>query len=100
MNTINTKKNSTKKSSTKKSSLKKTVLTTLTAASLTVGFAQARDSYDHIRFGVDVPYEPMEYRTPEGELTGFDIDLGNALCEQMEVTCEWVEQQWDGKSVV
>ncbi|MFG6666959.1 transporter substrate-binding domain-containing protein [Halomonas sp. HNIBRBA4712] len=57
--------------------------------------AQARD-YDHVRIGVDVPYVPMEYRTPEGELTGFDIDLGNALCEEVGVTCEWIEQEWDG----
>ncbi|MBZ0329578.1 transporter substrate-binding domain-containing protein [Halomonas sp. ANAO-440] len=69
---------------------------TLLGAALVAGPAQARDSYDHVRFGVDVPYEPMEYRTPEGELTGFDIDLGNALCDEMGITCEWVEQQWDG----
>lgn len=76
--------------------MKNIIFISITAASLAIGHVQARDSYDHIRFGVDVPYEPMEYRTPDGELTGFDIDLGNALCEQMEVTCEWVEQQWDG----
>ena len=57
--------------------------------------AQARD-YDHVRIGVDVPYVPMEYRTPEGDLTGFDIDLGNAMCEEIGVTCEWIEQEWDG----
>lgn len=57
--------------------------------------AQARD-YDHVRIGVDVPYVPMEYRTAEGDLTGFDIDLGNAMCEEIGVTCEWVEQEWDG----
>lgn len=57
--------------------------------------AQARD-YDHVRIGVDVPYVPMEYRTPEGELTGFDIELGNALCDEIGVTCEWIEQEWDG----
>ncbi|RUR50805.1 transporter substrate-binding domain-containing protein [Vreelandella populi] len=57
--------------------------------------AQARD-YDHVRIGVDVPYVPMEYRTAEGDLTGFDIDLGNAMCEQIGVTCEWIEQEWDG----
>nr|WP_163502230.1 transporter substrate-binding domain-containing protein [Halomonas socia] len=68
----------------------------LLGAALVAGSAQARDSYEHVRFGVDVPYEPMEYRTADGELTGFDIDLGNALCEQMGITCEWIEQQWDG----
>ena len=31
------------------------------------------------RIGVDVPYEPMEYKTPDGELTGFDIDCNQRL---------------------
>ncbi|PMR73377.1 transporter substrate-binding domain-containing protein [Billgrantia endophytica] len=76
--------------------MKKRLCISLLGAALVAGQAQARDSYDHVRFGVDVPYEPMEYRTPEGELTGFDIDLGNALCAEMDITCEWIEQQWDG----
>ncbi|RTR06990.1 transporter substrate-binding domain-containing protein [Halomonas nitroreducens] len=54
--------------------------------------AEVRD----IRIGVDVPYEPMEYRTPDGELTGFDIELGNALCTEIGIQCEWVVQGWDG----
>lgn len=62
---------------------------------LAASTAQARDD-DSIRIGVDVPYEPMEYRLPSGELTGFDIDLGNTLCERMDISCEWVEQEWDG----
>ncbi|HSH57264.1 MAG TPA: transporter substrate-binding domain-containing protein, partial [Halomonas sp.] len=49
-----------------------------------------------LRIAVDVPYEPMEYRTPDGELTGFDIDLGNALCAEIGIDCEWVVQGWDG----
>ncbi|MDY7114941.1 transporter substrate-binding domain-containing protein [Halomonas sp. SSL-5] len=63
-------------------------------AALVAGSASAevRD----IRIGVDVPYEPMEYRTPDGELTGFDIDLGNALCAEIGIDCEWVVQGWDG----
>ncbi|MFW6345370.1 MAG: transporter substrate-binding domain-containing protein [Halomonas sp.] len=74
----------------------KTLLSvSLLGLAIAAGTAQARD-YDHVRIGVDVPYEPMEYRTPEGELTGFDIDLGNALCAEIGVTCEWIEQEWDG----
>jgi arginine/ornithine transport system substrate-binding protein len=57
-----------------------------------VANAEVRD----IRIGVDVPYEPMEFRTPDGELTGFDIDLGNALCAEIGIQCEWVVQGWDG----
>ncbi|MDR5860000.1 transporter substrate-binding domain-containing protein [Halomonas eurihalina] len=63
-------------------------------ASMIAGVANAevRD----IRIGVDVPYEPMEYRTADGELTGFDIELGNAMCEEIGIECEWVVQGWDG----
>lgn len=75
--------------------MKKLLTVSLLGAAIVAGTAQARD-YTHVRFGVDVPYEPMEYRTPDGELTGFDIDLGNALCDEMGVTCEWIEQEWDG----
>nr|WP_298414657.1 transporter substrate-binding domain-containing protein [uncultured Halomonas sp.] len=75
--------------------MKKLLTVTLLGAAILAGTAQARD-YDTVRFGVDVPYEPMEYRTPDGELTGFDIDLGNALCDEIGVECEWVVQGWDG----
>ncbi|MFO7649185.1 transporter substrate-binding domain-containing protein [Halomonas campaniensis] len=75
--------------------MKKLLTVSLLGLAMAAGTAQARD-YDHVRIGVDVPYEPMEYRTPEGELTGFDIDLGNALCAEIGVTCEWIEQEWDG----
>ncbi|SDL26195.1 amino acid ABC transporter substrate-binding protein, PAAT family [Franzmannia pantelleriensis] len=75
--------------------MKKLFTISILGAALVAGTAQARD-YDHVRFGVDVPYEPMEYRTPDGELTGFDIDLGNALCEEIGITCEWIVQEWDG----
>ncbi|MFD2189485.1 ABC transporter substrate-binding protein [Pistricoccus aurantiacus] len=60
---------------------------------LVTGGAYAKSD---IRIAVDVPYEPMEYRTPSGELTGFDIDLGNALCEEIGIQCEWVVMAWDG----
>lgn len=75
--------------------MKKLLTVSLLGVAIAAGTAQARD-YDHVRFGVDVPYEPMEYRTPEGELTGFDIELGNAMCEEIGITCEWIEQEWDG----
>ncbi|MEC9482996.1 MAG: ABC transporter substrate-binding protein [Halomonas sp.] len=75
--------------------MKKLLTVTLLGAALLAGTAQARD-YDTVRFGVDVPYEPMEYRTPSGELTGFDIELGNALCAEIGIECEWIVQGWDG----
>lgn len=49
-----------------------------------------------IRFGVDPSYPPFEQKLPDGSLSGFDIDLGNALCAQIKVRCVWVEQNFDG----
>lgn len=49
-----------------------------------------------LRIAFDVPYEPFEYRTPEGELTGFEVELANAMCEEMDRECDLVVQAWDG----
>ncbi|QXH58935.1 lysine/arginine/ornithine ABC transporter substrate-binding protein [Pseudomonas maumuensis] len=57
-------------------------------------FAQADDA--SLRIGIEAAYPPFSYRTPEGELAGFDYDIGNALCAQMQVRCQWVIQEFDG----
>nr|WP_297459072.1 transporter substrate-binding domain-containing protein [uncultured Halomonas sp.] len=75
--------------------MKKLLTVTLLGAALLAGTVQASEEKS-IRIGVDVPYEPMEYRLPSGELTGFDIELGNALCAEIGIECEWVVQGWDG----
>jgi lysine/arginine/ornithine transport system substrate-binding protein len=49
-----------------------------------------------VRFGVEATYPPFESKLPNGQLVGFDIDLGNAICAQMKVRCEWVENSFDG----
>lgn len=65
--------------------------------SLVAGLAfSAQAKIDHVRFVVDPTYPPFESKNPQGQLVGFDIDLGNALCAQMQVKCTWVEGQFDG----
>jgi len=49
-----------------------------------------------IRIGVDASYAPFESKAPDGQLIGFDIDLGNALCAKMKAKCEWVQNDFDG----
>lgn len=61
------------------------------AATSSLGFAA-----DKLKLAVDVPYEPFEYKAPDGTLTGFEIDLGNAVCAEIKTECEWVIQAWDG----
>lgn len=45
-----------------------------------------------LRIAVNPIYPPLEFRDPVTDaLTGFDIDFGNALAKQMNMTPEWVE---------
>ncbi|WP_460131367.1 transporter substrate-binding domain-containing protein [Pseudomonas sp. S1_E04] len=45
-----------------------------------------------IRFGVAAQFPSFQSRNPQGELVGLNIELGNALCAQMNVRCTWVDQ--------
>lgn len=49
-----------------------------------------------IRFGVDATLPPFEYKTQTGDLAGFAIDLGNALCHELQAKRRWVENSFDG----
>lgn len=43
-----------------------------------------------IRFGVDPTFAPFEWKDPQGKLAGFDIDLGNAICQRCRRNaCGW-----------
>lgn len=59
-------------------------------------FTASADEAKPIRIGIEAGYPPFSMKTPDGKLTGFDVDLGDALCEQMKVKCTWVEQEFDG----
>ncbi|KAA0010415.1 transporter substrate-binding domain-containing protein [Billgrantia pellis] len=70
------------------------LFTLLVSAALLGGVANAEDR--PLRIGVDLPYEPYQYKLPDGAITGFEVELVNAACERMQRECEWVEQAWDG----
>lgn len=50
---------------------------------------------DTIRFGTNPEYPPFEYKTEKGEFAGFDIDIANALCAELQKKCEFVSQGFD-----
>ncbi|PLX63394.1 ABC transporter substrate-binding protein [Sedimenticola selenatireducens] len=66
----------------------------LTLLLCTSGWATA-DSMK-IRMGTEGAYPPFNLIDKNGELAGFDIEIGNALCEAMKADCEWVTSDWDG----
>ncbi len=49
-----------------------------------------------LRYGLEAQYPPFESKGANGELQGFDIDIGNAICKTANLTCSWVETSFDG----
>lgn len=45
-----------------------------------------------IRFAVAAQFPPFQSRNPQGQLVGLNIELGNALCQQLNSRCIWVDQ--------
>ncbi len=67
----------------------------LAALVLVAPGAIAKD-WDSIRFATEGAYPPFNMVDTKGEVQGFDIDISNALCEEMKAKCTWVKQEWDG----
>jgi polar amino acid transport system substrate-binding protein len=64
------------------------------AALLTLGVAQAQEKT--LKIGTEGAYPPFNNLTADGKLVGFDIDIAQALCDEMKVKCEFIAQDWDG----
>ena len=71
--------------------MKKLILAlALGAVAITAG-AQVKE----LKVAIDPTYEPFTFKTPDGKPTGFDVDIANAVCEQVKRKCVFVEQVWD-----
>ncbi len=51
---------------------------------------------EKLTIGTEAAYPPFAWVMPSGEMTGFDIDIANALCAEMKVECEISNQSFDG----
>ena len=69
---------------------------TITSLVLTTVLAVPALASDQIRIGVEGNYPPFSQVAPDGTLSGFDIDIADALCERMQVECTLVQQEWEG----
>ena len=70
--------------------MRKLIMATAALLALT-GAAQAQT----VRIGSEGAYAPWNFLDDNGELAGYEIDLGNDLCERAGLTCEWVVNEWD-----
>lgn len=68
------------------------------AAIIGLSFAASIQAADmpELRVGQDPTYEPFVYKTPDGKLVGFEVDIANALCAEMKMHCVFVESNWEG----
>ena len=57
----------------------------------TAGVASAQT----VRLGTEGAYPPFNFLDENNEVTGFEREVGDRLCEIAGLTCEWVINDWD-----
>ena len=50
---------------------------------------------DKVRIATEGAYAPWNFLDDDGKLAGFEIDLGNALCAEAKLDCEFKANEWD-----
>ena len=67
----------------------------LLAIAASSSLATAKD-WKTIKIGTDATYPPFESIDSSGKFVGFDIEILDAICAEMKVKCEYVNQDFDG----
>lgn len=65
----------------------------LTAFASSAAFAGSH--MQAVRMGTEGAYPPYNYVNDNGEVDGFERELGDLLCEIAELDCTWVTNDWD-----
>ncbi|MEK0163114.1 transporter substrate-binding domain-containing protein [Phaeobacter sp. JH20_36] len=69
----------------------KSLILSTAALALTAGIAMA----DTVRLGTEGAYPPYNFLNDDGQVDGFERELGDELCKRAELDCEWVTNDWD-----
>lgn len=69
----------------------KNVLIAALLASLSLSATAAQT----IRFATEASYPPFEFTDANNKIIGFDVDLANALCKEIDATCTFTNQAFD-----
>ncbi len=62
------------------------------STALSLGLAQAQE---RVRLGTEGAYPPYNFINDNGEVDGFEREVGDALCEIAQLDCVWVTNEWD-----
>ena len=68
----------------------------LLAAAATLVFSANAMAAEKLKMGIEAAYPPFNNKDASGQVVGFDVDIGNALCAKMKTECEIVTSDWDG----
>ncbi|MEL7180222.1 MAG: transporter substrate-binding domain-containing protein [Pseudomonadota bacterium] len=73
--------------------MKNLILTT--AALAVAGSMTFADGHSVVRLGTEGAYPPFNFLNDDGEVDGFEREVGDEICARAELTCEWVTNEWD-----
>lgn len=76
--------------------IRRTIIAAAVAALASTAIATSAQAQQTLRIGVEGNYPPFSMIAPDGKLSGFDIDIANAVCAELKATCTLVQQEWDG----
>lgn len=67
----------------------------LLIAAVLAGVSLSAGAAETIRFATEASYPPFEFVDASNKIQGFDIDLANAMCKEMQATCTFTNQAFD-----
>lgn len=65
------------------------------AAAAVVALGGSAMAQETVRIATEGAYAPWNFLNDSGAPAGFEIELGNAICEEAGLTCEWIINDWD-----
>ncbi|MEE9334667.1 MAG: transporter substrate-binding domain-containing protein [Granulosicoccaceae bacterium] len=68
----------------------------LLAISAVAMFSTMNVSAETLRVGMECTYAPFNYKTADGELAGYDVDVAKGVAQIIGAEFEYVCQEWDG----
>ena len=69
--------------------MKKTLLTAILLSASVAASAQ------ELTFAMEPSYPPFETTNEKGEIIGFDVDVANAICKEIQATCKFKGEAFD-----